>query len=219
MSQRSGAGWKRPGHCGLVFCSALLKKSESFHRQWRKALQLHTHTEKGEDCGEELCWGDSFLHSAESAGEDRKHQMVTHSWMSDVCAGQGDRSSKENIVHKQQTYWNLLRRRNPPKHMTSSSLYCDLNVAKKIQIKLIKLTTIPPRLIAVARWVWPTWCSWNSRCCSWNSAPSLASKCDLTLLTPPSLPSPPKSLVTPLPSPKTLQHSGDKWAPYIFLAQ
>lgn len=45
-SERSGAGCERLRHYGVAYCWALWKRSESFHRQWRKALQLHTHRQE-----------------------------------------------------------------------------------------------------------------------------------------------------------------------------
>lgn len=80
-----------------------------------------------------------------------------------------------------------------------------------------KLAPIPP---CSHSWVplcfGPIRCSWNSRCCSCNSAPSLASKCDLTLLfTPPSPQALPK-IKTPRDSSSPIASqlcglSKDKW--------
>lgn len=90
--------------------------------------------------------------------------------------------------------------------------YCDTDVVKKQQlINHIQTDSHPPALHChVPLCVWPTWCSWNSRCCSWNSAPSLASKCDLTLLTPPPSPPPQKAswLLSLTPA---LQNTAAKW--------
>lgn len=194
-----GALW-----CGLLF--GFVKKKWVISQTVKKSSPV-THREKGEDCGEELCWGDSFLHSAESAGEDRKHQMVTHSWMSDLCTGQGDGLSKENIMHKQR---DILKPAEEKENSKNTWLFFSLvwpwcSKKKKIQIKQIKPTTIPhlslPRLaVCLAYMMQLEFQMLLMEFCSISGLQMWLNPPHSSLLLPP------KSLVTPLSSPSSSKH-------------
>lgn len=105
---------RRPEHCGVVFCSALFKKKkkEVISRTVKKRSPV-THKEEKGACGGELCWSNSFLCSAESAGTDKKtlkkqNKKYIEYWREAKCltslkatevSGVRLKKKREKIVH------------------------------------------------------------------------------------------------------------------------
>lgn len=133
---------------GALWCGLLLgfvKKKWVISQTVKKSSPV-TQREKGEDCGEELCWGDSFLHCRISWGKTENIKWwPTAECLTCVQVKEMVWAKKTSCINKE-TFWNLLRRKKTPKtHDLFFSLvwpWCSKK-NKKPQIKQIKPTTIP----------------------------------------------------------------------------
>ena len=162
------------GNVVWSFVRLLWKKKWVISQTVKKSLQLHRAQRKERTLGR-IMLRRIFSSLCRISGGRQKTPN------SDPGLSHRDNLSKKCPMTHTRTLWGerQLQKGTIFVHM---SFYCDFDVVNEAN------QTYPNQLPSPHRPVppcyWPTWCSWNSRCCSWNSAPSLASKCDLTLLTP-----------------------------------